>query len=239
MTNSDSRFDRLTTAEMREYDRLAIHELGLPGVVLMENAGAGAASIALTLLAPHVGARVLVACGPGQNGGDGWVVARRLVNAGCEVHVATTVGIEALRGDSAVHAHIAIAMGIAHEVVDESAHARWRRELVHADLVVDALLGTGAQGLPRGAVRLTIEAIVARTAEPRAPRILALDLPSGLDADTGRRLGVCVRADATATFAAPKTGFDGPGALEHLGTVHVVDLGVPPALLDRVRRGGT
>lgn len=235
MTNSDSRFDVYTAAEMREYDRLAIEELGVPGVVLMENAGAGAASIALDLLAVPIGARVFVACGPGQNGGDGWVVARRLANAGCAVHVATTVAVGALRGDSAVHARVAVAMGIEREVVDESADARWRGELARAELVVDALLGTGASGSPRGAVRSLIDAIVARAAAPDAPRILALDLPSGLDADTGARPGACIRADATATFAARKVGFESPGAAEFLGVVHVVDLGVPRALLERVR----
>ncbi len=239
MTHSDSRFDRFTSAEMRAYDRLAIEELGLPGVVLMENAGAGATSIALTLLDSPAGARVLVACGPGQNGGDGWVVARRLANAGCDVHVASTVAIDALRGDSAIHARVAVLMGVAHEVVDEPEDPRWRLQLERADLVVDALLGTGAQGLPRGAVRFAIEAIVARAGEPGAPRILALDLPSGLDADTGARPGLCIRAHATATFAAQKTGFDGPGAIDFLGAVHVVDLGLPRTLLDRIRRRET
>jgi len=239
VTNSDSPSDVYTSAEMRAYDRLAIEELGLPGVVLMENAGAGAAAIAITLLARPVGARVFVACGPGQNGGDGWVVARRLANAGCRVHVATTVAIDALRGDSAIHARVAVAMGIAHEVIEDADTANWRRELARAEFVVDGLLGTGASGIPRGRVQLAIEAILARRSEPEAPCVLALDLPSGLDADSGDRPGACVRADVTATFAARKAGFERPGAAEFTGVVHVVDLGVPRALLDRVRRGET
>lgn len=223
--------ERLTCAEVRELDRLAIEEYGLPGVVLMENAGAGAARVALSLLERGRGRRVEIVCGPGNNGGDGWVVARHLANAGCDVHVASCVEPGALRGDAAIHARVAQRMGIAHAVVEDGAAlARVDR----ADLVVDAVLGTGARGAPRGTVLRAIEAL-ARLDAAEGPRVLALDLPSGFDGDTGLCLGPCVRATATATFAAEKVGFAAPGAAHLLGRVHVVDIGVPRALFARVR----
>ncbi len=224
---------RLTCAQVRELDRLAIEEYGLPGVVLMENAGSGAARIALEMLRERGGRRVEILCGPGNNGGDGWVVARYLANAGCDVHVTSCVAVDTLRGDAAVHARVALRMGIAHAIparVDAIGDTCTR-----ADLVVDALLGTGASGAPRGIIAALIES-VARSAVG-GPAILALDVPSGFDAETGERPGACVQADATATFAAEKSGFGAPDAAIWLGRVHVVDIGVPRALFARVRAG--
>ncbi len=225
----------LTCAQARELDRLALEEFGLTGLVLMENAGGGAARLALAHWIRAAGARVEIACGPGNNGGDGWVVARHLANAGCDVHVAAFVPLAALRGDSAVNAHAAVRMEIAHAVVVDdvgvgAAAARWAR----ADLVVDALLGTGAHGAPRGLVGRGI-AELSRIPAGASPFVLALDVPSGLDADTGERAGPCVRADATATFGAAKVGFSAAGAVAWTGDVHVVDLGVPRSLFERVR----
>ncbi len=219
---------RLTCAQVRELDRLALEELGLPGVVLMENAGAGAARIALEMLAGKLRARVAIVCGPGNNGGDGWVVARHVANAGHDVHVDTCADIAALRGDAAIMAHAVQRMKLAIEVLRASddvvaRSATWAT----SDLVVDALLGTGATGAPRGVVG---EAVRALAAIERGPPILALDLPSGFDADTGPGTGACVRATVTATFAAEKVGFGVPGAARWLGRVQVVDIGVPANL---------
>lgn len=238
---------RLTCAQAREIDRLALTEYGLAGIVLMENAGAGAARLAQTRWSLGPGARVEIACGPGNNGGDGWVLARHLANAGCSVHVTTFVALDALRGDAAVNARVAERMGVAHDVIarDEIAHgriagerdsaralesavARWNA----ADLVVDALLGTGARGAPRGTIALAIAALGGAT--PSHAPVLALDVPSGMDADTGVCAGACVRATVTATFAASKVGFDNPGAADRVGEVIVIDIGVPHALLERV-----
>ncbi|MCY2961733.1 MAG: NAD(P)H-hydrate epimerase [Planctomycetota bacterium] len=252
---SDPTPPRLTCAQVRELDRLAIEELGLPGVVLMENAGAGAARLALSGLEPARARRVEIVCGPGNNGGDGWVVARHLANADCAVHVASCVAIEDLRGDAAIHARVARGMGIEITFLsDGDALARSTERWARADLVVDALLGTGARGAPRGLLGAAIAAIEALpilgrpgpgvsgagpsgSADRGRPWILALDVPSGLDADSGARAGACVRADDTATFAAEKIGFAAPGAAAWLGRVHVVDLGVPRALFARVRAG--
>jgi NAD(P)H-hydrate epimerase len=237
----DPRMPRLTCARARELDRLALEEFGLAGIVLMENAGAGAARIALDRWARAGTIRVEIACGPGNNGGDGWVVARHLANAGCAVRVTSFAAIDALRGDAAVNAGIALRMGLAHEVVlDEDGAARAAERWSRADLVVDALLGTGSRGAPRGAIGAAIERLTERLTERavaggrQAAPVLALDAPSGFDADTGARAGPCVRAAITATFAAAKSGFFAPGAADWLGQVEVVGLGLPRALLERL-----
>jgi len=222
---------RLTRAQVRELDRLALEELGLPGVVLMENAGGGAARIALELLAEKSRANVTIVCGPGNNGGDGWVVARHLANAGHDVHVDTCVDLAALRGDAAIMAGAAQRLGIAISVLRTSDAVGARSATWNAsDLVVDALLGTGASGAPRGVVG---DAVRALAQLERGPPILALDLPSGFDADTGPGPGACVRATVTASFAAEKVGFGVLGASRWLGRVQVVDIGVPADLASR------
>jgi NAD(P)H-hydrate epimerase len=227
---------RLTRDEVRELDRLALAELGLPGVVLMENAGAGAARIALEMLAGNARARVAVVCGPGNNGGDGWVVARHLANAGHDVRVDACVELAALRGDAAIMARAAQALGLNASVLRTRDDVLARSGAwIASDLVVDALLGTGATGAPRGVTGDAVRALA--TLEPRPP-ILALDLPSGFDADAGPGREACVRAAVTATFAAEKVGFAAPGAARHLGRVRVVDIGVPPDLAARLRARG-
>jgi NAD(P)H-hydrate epimerase len=152
------------------------------------------------------------------------------------VCVLSTVPRAALRGDAAVHAGAATALGIESRVLaDEADRTAFARRLALADLVVDALLGTGAGGAPTGWIRAAIEELERLHALAPRPRILALDVPSGLNAATGERPGVCVRADRTATFGAWKRGFLAAGARAFLGRVEVVDLGVPSRLLDRIR----
>jgi NAD(P)H-hydrate epimerase len=224
---------RLTRAQLRELDRLAIEEYGLPGVVLMENAGAGAARIALELLGPARGTAlgpVVIACGAGNNGGDGWVVARHLSNRGVALEVISLVDPARLSGEAAVMAQVALRMGIACQVApDAAALVRLVPRLARAALIVDALLGTGASGAPRP----PYDAAIAALAAAGAP-VLSLDLPSGFDADLGEVRGTCVAARVTATFAAEKIGFAAPGAARWLGEVRVVDIGAPSALLARV-----
>jgi NAD(P)H-hydrate epimerase len=112
--------------------------------------------------------------------------------------------------------------------------ARWREELSGSAWIVDALLGTGAAGAPRGAIRVAIEAIVAARSAG-ACQVFAVDLPSGLDCDTGLAPAACVRADVTGTFVARKVGFDHPGAAIFTGAVHVLDIGVPRTLLHQMQ----
>ena len=215
----------LTRDEVRAIDRRAIEEFGVPGAVLMENAGRGAAEVLLSL-----GARgpVVVCCGKGNNGGDGFVIARHLDNRGVPVRVLLFAKPDELTGDAAINCEIVRRSGVPLEVrggqpVDVES---LRRELAAAGWVVDALFGTGLAGAVRPPFDRVIAAINASGAQ-----VLAVDIPSGLDCDTGAPLGPTVRAQHTVTFVAPKTGFAETTARAWLGTVHVVDIGAPRAAL--------
>jgi NAD(P)H-hydrate epimerase len=215
----------LTRDEVRDIDRRANETLGLPGIVLMENAGRGAAELLIEL---GIGGPVTVVTGKGNNGGDGFVIARHLANHGYEVRVLLFADPHALTGDAATNYHVlrAARMSI-RNCAAQSDPAQWRNDLASASWIVDALLGTGA----RGAVREPFVTVIEQVNTARVP-ILAVDLPSGLDCDTGEPLGPCVRAAHTATFVAPKRGFDAPGAAAFTGKVHVIDIGVPRSLLE-------
>jgi NAD(P)H-hydrate epimerase len=224
----------LTRAEVRELDRLAIGEYGLPGIVLMENAGAGAARL---LHALGIDGPVAIACGRGNNGGDGFVIARHLELLGHDVRLLLAAPLAAYAGDAAVNAEVAKRSGLDIRDLAAGSAGSWQEALNGAAWIVDALLGTGATGAPRGAVATAIGAINDLRGqvpgEGRAARVLAADIPSGMDCDTGERPGACVRADATATFVAAKPGFAAPGAREFTGAVHVLGIGAPAALLAR------
>ncbi len=216
----------LTRAEVREIDRRASDAYGLPGIVLMENAGRGAAEL-LHTIAP--GATVAIVCGEGNNAGDGFVIARHLENLGHAVRLLLAGESGELRGDAAIAWGVAERAGIPVRRLVTATLDEWERAIAGADWVVDALLGTGASGPPRGAIATAIEAVNA--AGRRGAKVFAVDLPSGLDCDTGTAAGACVTADVTATFVARKVGFDVPAAATLLGEVHVVGIGVPRALL--------
>ena len=216
----------LTRAEVREIDRRASDAYGLPGIVLMENAGRGAAEL-LHTIAP--GATVAIVCGKGNNAGDGFVIARHLENLGHAVRLLLAGESGELRGDAAIAWGVAERAGIPVRRLATATLDEWERAIAGADWVVDALLGTGASGPPRGALAPALEAVNA--AGRRGAKVFAVDLPSGLDCDTGTAAGACVTADVTATFVARKVGFDVPAAATLLGEVHVVGIGVPRALL--------
>jgi NAD(P)H-hydrate epimerase len=216
----------LNREQVRTVDRRAIEEYGMDGLVLMENAGRGAAEVLVSL---GIFGPVLVCCGKGNNGGDGLVMARHLANRGMAVRILLFAKPDELTGDAAVNYGIVARSGIALSAhppptIDE---ASIRNELAMADWIVDALFGTGLSGPVRAPLAQVIAAINASRA-----RVLAIDIPSGLDCDTGKPLGPTVRAHHTVTFVAPKMGFSFPHAHEWLGQVHVVDIGVPAVLLD-------
>jgi NAD(P)H-hydrate epimerase len=213
----------LSREEVRSIDARAASELGLPTLVLMENAGRGAASLLRERAA--AGCRVVVACGSGNNGGDGGVVARHLDAWGFAVRVAWFADPARQSDDARVQHGIVERSGIDQE--DWPEPGRLAELFAGADWIVDGLLGTGLSRPVEGPLRAVIEAMNA-SGRP----VLALDLPSGLDCDTGRPLGVAVRATATATFVGPKRGFAEPGASAYTGEVHVVEIGVPRRLLD-------
>ena len=211
--------DYLSREQVRALDRRAVEEYGVPAVVLMENAGRGAAEVLLRL---GVRGRVDVCCGRGNNGGDGFVIARHLDNRGAAVRVLFFGKPEALAGEAAVNFDIVRRSGLPLTVHAGAA----AEQLAGADWVVDALLGTGVTGPARPPLDQVIAAI-----NGSAARVLAVDVPSGLDCDTGLPLGHCVRALHTVTFVAQKKGFANPAAREWLGQVHVADIGAPRVLV--------
>lgn len=225
MTSTSPR--SLTRAEVRRVDEVAIRDFGMPGIVLMENAGRGAAELLASL---GIAGRVVICAGHGNNGGDGFVIARHLENRGCDVRVLLFADPVRLSVDAATNWTILEAADSPRRVIVGAPDASdLESEFRRADWIVDALLGTGTTGGVREPFRTVIERINAS-----GRRVFAVDLPSGLDCDTGLPLGPCVRAQHTATFVAWKSGFDVPGSEAWTGAVTVVDIGVPRALLDRL-----
>jgi len=212
----------LTRETSRELDRRAI-DGGVPGSLLMENAGRGTAEAALEIL-PRTPGRVHVVCGPGNNGGDGFAAARHLANAGLAVRLHLAIPPEAYREGSDAGTNLAIAIAMGLEIEEGFL-------LDGAALVVDALFGTGLVRTVRQPYLAAIESInVAGAACP----VVAIDVPSGLDANTGAVLGRAVKAHLTATMVAPKVGFTRGAAPDHTGQIKVVDIGLPRAILARV-----
>jgi hydroxyethylthiazole kinase-like uncharacterized protein yjeF len=197
---------------MRATDRWAIADEGIPGIELMERAGAGLATLAAELAVG--GGPIAVVCGKGNNGGDGYVAARHLREAGRDARVLTVAPVEELKGDAATNA----------ERLPGAPPAPFAPELLDdAELAIDALLGTGFSGEPHGPAADAIAAL-----NDWAGPVLACDVPSGVDASTGEASGVAVHAVATATFAAAKPGlWINPGKA-HAGAPRVVDIGIPP-----------
>lgn len=228
----------LNREQSRALDRRATEEYGIHSLVLMENAGRGCVDVLEQL---GIAGPVVALCGKGNNGGDGFVIARHLNIRGHECRVLLVCPPQELAGDAATNFAIVQKSGV--PIVDLS--ERLRRagsppaataqpaELSDAAWLVDALLGTGARGEPRPPFDAAIAWINARPATTRA---LAVDVPSGLDCDTGLPAAHTVRADHTCTFAAMKAGFTAPSASPFLGTVHVCDIGIPPRLIDELMR---
>ncbi|GIW70549.1 MAG: NAD(P)H-hydrate epimerase [Planctomycetota bacterium] len=218
-----------TRRELQELDRRATEEFGIPSLLLMENAGRGAAEVAASMVPPRPGG-VLVFCGRGNNGGDGFVLARHLHNRGYEVRCYYAGALAQMEPgtDAALNCTICRRMGIPvleHDrPPDREAMAR---AIAWTSLIVDALLGTGL----RGPVREPYATLISLLNHRRAP-ILAIDIPSGLDADTGEILGKAVRATRTVTFAAPKVGFSRGQGPELTGPVTVLDISIPRQLLE-------
>lgn len=211
----------LTRKEVRDYDAQAI-VAGIPGIVLMENAGRGATELLMSL---GVSGAVAIVCGKGNNGGDGFVMARHLACAGKSASVELVADPDELRGDARIAFQPLRALGIPVLRVDSGSIDAFARRLAGADWIVDALLGTGTAGDIRPPFDQVIEAMNAA-----GRKILAVDLPSGLDTDTGEPLGAAIRAHCTATFVARKRGFDNPASEAYTGPVHVLGIGAGPII---------
>ena len=221
--------------QIRELDRRAIEDVGIPGIVLMENAGRGAADVAADMLGNPAKKQVIIFCGKGNNGGDGYVIARHLYNRGARIHLVLACPVMEIHPETDAGANLSIArqMGLHPLVADTSEKQIQAAALAkRGDLLVDALFGTGLTGEVRPPYYSLIRIL---NAEDKP--ILAVDIPSGIDADTGNVLRAAVRATRTATFVMPKHGFalnEGP---HHTGEVTIVDIGVPLDLIEEVCTG--
>jgi NAD(P)H-hydrate epimerase len=216
----------LDRESVRCVDRAAVDEFGIPGMVLMENAALGLTAAALEMLEAASGRppSVLIICGSGNNGGDGYALGRHLHNTGVRVTFAA-LGEPTPGSDAAVNRDICLKMGLP-EVPAEQAG-----EHFDCDLIVDGIFGTGLDRPVRGAAADLIDRINQSTRP-----VLAIDVPSGLDCDTGRPLGSAVRAARTVTFVGRKPAMTDPQARAYVGEVSVAGIGAPVELLARFGR---
>lgn len=216
----------VTAAEMRDLDQQATARFGIPGLLLMENAGLSIVKEVLSRFLPEPETkRVLILAGPGNNGGDGLVVGRHLHNLGVKVQIVLTAEPSSYRGDAAVNLSIVRLMGIDCRVLEADRFDRLSQLLREADLVIDALFGTGFRGVP-GEPLASLIRMVNLSGKP----VVAVDLPSGMEADSGRVAGDCIRAVLTVTMGLPKVGlYLEPGA-SYTGEVVVGDISFPPEL---------
>lgn len=217
----------LTPGQMREIDREAIERIGIPGIVLMENAAFQVSMKAAEILSQKNGRRVLVAAGYGNNGGDALAVTRHLLSMGYSVSLYMLCPPDSLKGDAAVNANILRNMGFAMELLDDSSLDSFAECCREADLVIDGLFGTG---LNRDIEGTALEAVYIINRYSNCT--LSIDIPSGIDGLTGRIRGGCVRADYTVTFFLPKLGMVQYPAASCLGELTVADIGIPYALAD-------
>jgi NAD(P)H-hydrate epimerase len=217
----------LNRSQVRQLDGRAVAEYGLSGLVLMENAGRGLADLLCKL---NPGGLTVVCCGRGNNGGDGFVAARHLDLRHVPVEVLLFADPAALTGDAAANYRVLEKSAVAIRLISSEPDATaLRAALSDASWIIDALLGTGSHGDPRPPLDRVINCINA-AGKP----ILAVDLPSGLDCDTGQPGNPTIRATHTCTFVAAKLGFFAPGAAEHTGQLHIADIGAPRKLVEEM-----
>jgi hydroxyethylthiazole kinase-like uncharacterized protein yjeF len=263
--------ETLTREQIRELDRRAIEEFGIPSLLLMENAARECARECERVLRLHGVQRAMrklrapgskddiprnivelerwkadlndfpepayIFCGPGNNGGDGLAIARTLFNRGYAVRVCFVGDVASLANaspDVQTNVRLLRALGVEIEgLANEHAVRDLREHLPDAPLIVDALFGTGLTRPLEDPYRATVQAI-----NEAGPPVLAVDIPSGLDANTGDVLGVCVRAEVTVTFVAAKPGFHRQAGPSFCGKVHVAEIGIPRAYIEEARQSG-
>ncbi|WP_457755234.1 NAD(P)H-hydrate dehydratase [Thermovibrio ammonificans] len=210
----------LTAKEMAQIDAETINTLGVPGVVLMENAARGVTEV---IYREVKGTSAVVVCGKGNNGGDGLAVARNLYNLGYDVEVILTAPVEELKGDARVNGEILSRLPVPiHVVREESQLLEVYSLLKEADFVVDALFGTGLSK-PLSGFYAELVDVVNRAAK----EVVSVDIPSGISADTGQIIGPHVKADYTVTFAFPKIAHVMPPACDYVGKLFIVDISIP------------
>lgn len=218
----------LTSKEMRKIDRKTIEEIGIPGPVLMENAGIRITGAILKRFPRITEENVVIVAGKGNNGGDGFVVARHLFNLGARPNILLLASKQELKGDAALNLGIAEKIGV--EIAEVTKIEEWKKHrigLFHASVIVDAIFGTGLLKPAEGLYATAIEDI------NKAPGFkVAVDIPSGLSSDTHLLIGPAVKADLTVALAAPKIGHVLPPAEEYVGELVISDISIPPFLFE-------
>ena len=212
----------VTAAQMQSLDRRTIEEAKVPGTTLMEKAGSGVVEALEKAFGSPSGKHVTVFCGKGNNGGDGFVIARLLRRKRARVHVLLFADPKELTGDAKIMHRRLIRTAGASVVTSLPDEGRTRHHSAHADFLIDALLGTGLSSPVKGRYQ---EAIMAMNASS-APTI-AVDLPSGIHSDNGEILGTAVQASLTVTFGCPKLGLFLGSAIDHAGRIVTSDIGIP------------
>lgn len=224
---------RLTRRQSRDVDRIAIEEFGFSGLVLMENAGRGAVDTLWKEKIVKPNFRIGIVCGKGNNGGDGFVMARHFKIRGIDSTIILLTDPAELTGDAKTNFDILAYCDVSIEIFPDLAEknrSKFRSMLRSFDVLVDAILGTGAVGAPREPFAEAIRSINAVRTETGAT-VVAVDIPSGLDADSGCPSVPTIVADGTLTFFSEKTGFPETDASKYLGTIFVQDIGVPVDLI--------
>lgn len=219
----------VTAKTMQKLDHRTIADIGIPGIVLMEIAGRGAAACLVNYFPLAQVGRVTVLAGPGNNGGDGYVIARRLSVLGAEVQIILLAERKKVTGDALINLEVAEKLGIPiHEWIGDDNLGDLDLLLKRSDVIVDALLGTGLSKPVKGIFARVIDLVNASDAY-----VLAVDLPSGLSADTGNPLGRAVQADLTVTFGLPKVAHVSYPGLDYCQDVEVVDIGIPTSVIQQ------
>jgi len=220
----DKKFTVMSRDEVRAFDTWAINTIGVPGVVLMENAGRSCAELMIDKLKDVAEPKVCIFCGTGNNGGDGYVIARHLINRGIQVVVVVCGDRNKIKGDAKTNLDVLGQMGESIELLnpsDPDITGQVEHLSTGADIIIDSLFGTGLRGQLSDQYRRLIESMNACN-NP----VLAVDIPSGLDCDTGEPLGAAIRADWTVTFVAVKKGFVSENAAQYTGEIFIASIGI-------------
>ena len=214
----------VTSKEMQQIDKLAQEKFGIPSLTLMENAGIASLSFALDLLTKekHTGKSIAIFCGKGNNGGDGLVIARKLLEKKIQVHTYLLCKVDDLKKDPAINFEKFLKTPGA----TFSENSTITPPINTCSLIIDAIFGTGFKGKPNEPIASVINLIN----DSKVP-VLAIDVPSGLDATTGQANGACIKAKHTITFGLPKTGFYKNAGPKHTGKIIIKNIGFPVTLL--------
>ena len=217
----------ITSQQMKEIDRRAIEEFSIPSLILMENAGSGAACAAVDMLKDSGNKKVICVCGRGNNGGDGFVSARHLINKGIDTEIFLIAEPLKLKGDAKINFEILRKMKARIRILKTDKDFDFFKErLKGAQLIIDAIFGIGLSGEIKEPYSRVIRAM-----NESKKAILAIDAPSGLDTNTGNILGICTKAKKTVTFGLPKIGFTKNHGPSIAGEVITVAISIPRQLL--------